>query len=81
MTCTESRTAGMVACFGSLTEPGFPSYTVSANGDRIVSFLRKSIALDPDRTYEITLTISQMLSDRLKVASSARVVTLGTVVF
>ena len=81
MTCTDSRAAGVVACFGSLPEPGFPSYTVSANSDRIISFLRKSIALDPDPTYEITLTNSWMSSDRLKVESSATVVTFRTVVF
>ena len=45
------------------------------------SFLRKSSALDPGLTYEITLTISRMSSVRLKVENLATFVASTTVVF
>jgi hypothetical protein len=54
---------------------------VSGNGDKKNSFLRRTRALVSGSTYEITLTIWRMSSDRLKVENPATIVAVRTVVF
>ena len=58
----------------------YPSYGLADEGARN-SGLRKSVAHNPGSTYEITLTISRMLSVRLKVEFSRKTVAMRTVVF